>query len=290
MAGAGLTVLNSMAGQEFEKALEQHLLWGLSAMDLKDHVLGKQIMDLRDFELEQAADIIEDRDLTVYCLSTNLFDDEVEDGKNAFVERHVKRVDRAIRVAQVFDPNLIRLIAPRSRNRSNVPDGVVYLQKEHDWLIPFYMDAIEKLYEAGFNVTIENEARGSLLANAEETLTFFDLLGFDSEVCFTWDIQNMWQMGSYPSLELYEQLKPVIGYVHLKGGQSDGNGNELMWKSSLEDASWPIVEIVSQVVEDGVSPVICLNPSHGKEKPGYDYRFMVQRDLEFLRLDIPGIR
>lgn len=290
MAGAGLTVLNSMAGRNFEKALEQHLIWGLSALDLKDSVLDKRVTDLRGFELEQAAAMIQDRDLTVYCLSTNLFDDEVENGKEAFAERHLKPVERVIRIAEVLDPNLVRLIAPRSTRRTDVPDGVAYLQKKCDWVIPQYVEAIEQIYEAGFRVTIENEARGSLLANAEEVLGFFDALGFSGEVCFTWDVQNMWQMGTYPTVEVYEQLKAVIGYVHLKGGQSEPNSTALRWKSSLADASWPLVEIASRVVADGVSPVICLNPSHGEEKPGYDYRNIVQRDIEFIRQEIPDIR
>lgn len=290
MAGAGLTVLNSMAGRNFERALEQHLIWGLSALDLKDCVLDKRVTDLRDFELEQVAAMTEDRDLTVYCLSTNLFDDEVENGEAAFAERHLKPVERVIRIAEVLDPNLVRLIAPRSARRDETPDGVAYLKKMHDWVIPQYIEAVERIYEAGFRVTIENEARGSLLANAEEVLGFFDALGFSGEVCFTWDVQNMWQMGTYPTEDVYEQLKPVIGYVHLKGGQSEPDSKALKWKTSLADASWPLVEITSRVVADGVSPVICLNPSHGEEKPGYDYRNLVQRDIEFIRQVIPDIR
>ena len=290
MAGAGLTVLNSMAGRNFEKALEQHLIWGLSALDLKDCVLDKRVTDLWGFELEQVVAMIEDRDLTVYCLSTNLFDDEVENGKEAFAERHLKPIERVIRIAEVLDPNLVRLIAPRSTQRAEIPDGVAHLKKKCDWVMPQYVEAIEQIYEAGFRVTIENEARGSLLANAEEVLDFFDALGFSGEVCFTWDVQNMWQMGTYPTVEVYEQLKAVIGYVHLKGGQSEPNSTALKWKSSLEDASWPLVEIASRAVADGVSPVICLNPSHGEEKPGYDYRNIVQRDIEFIRQEIPDIR
>ena len=77
--------------------------------------------------------------------------------------------------------------------------------------------------------------------------------------------------------------------VHLKGGQSDRPGGAPKWSSSLADASWPVLDVVRAVVADGVSPVICLNPSHGERKPGYDYTDVVARDVDFLRRNIPEI-
>ena len=35
--------------------------------------------------------------------------------------------------------------------------------------------------------------------------------------------------------------------------------------------------------------VICLNPSHGEAKPGYDYADVVGRDVAFLRARFPEI-
>ena len=61
-------------------------------------------------------------------------------------------------------------------------------------------------------------------------------------------------MGTIPSLGVYEQLRPLIAYFHLKGGQSGEGSTALRWRSSLEDATWPVGEITRQVVADGVSP------------------------------------
>ena len=96
-------------------------------------------------------------------------------------------------------------------------------------------------------------------------------------------------MGTYPTIDVYNKLKGLIGYYHLKGGQKGGGGIELRWRSSLEDASWPVVEITRQIVKDNVSQVICLNPSHGKAKTGYDYNNMTKRDLDFIRRTIQEI-
>jgi hypothetical protein len=32
-----------------------------------------------------------------------------------------------------------------------------------------------------------------------------------------------------------------------------------------------------------VSPVICLNPSHGAKKDGYDYSNITERDVKFVQ-------
>jgi hypothetical protein len=97
-------------------------------------------------------------------------------------------------------------------------------------------------------------------------------------------------MGTFPSVEVYGQLRPLIRQVHLKGGMSETAGGPLRWRSALEDASWPVKEIVAAVLADGVSPILCLNPSHGQAKDGYEYDDVTQRDIEFLRREFPGIR
>jgi hypothetical protein len=115
-------------------------------------------------------------------------------------------------------------------------------------------------------------------------------------------------MGAYPSIEAYRTLRPLIGYVHTKGGQAaQEDPSRLKWSVGLDAASWPVAEIIQEVVDDGVSPVICLNPSHGARLADYDYgapgafdpdvpfvqqdlSFVTARDLEFLRSNIKGIR
>ena len=96
-------------------------------------------------------------------------------------------------------------------------------------------------------------------------------------------------MGTYPTLDVYYKLKGLISYYHLKGGQQSDENSDLYWRSSLEDASWPVVEITRQVVMDGLSQMICLNVSHGQAKAGYDYNNMTKRDLDFIRRAIAEI-
>ena len=44
----------------------------------------------------------------------------------------------------------------------------------------------------------------------------------------------------------------------------------------------------SGAVDEGL-PAICLNPSHGKWKDGYNYDNIVLRDLEFIRANVRGV-
>ncbi len=282
-----LTLLNGMADPDFPTALRVHQAWGLPVLDLKDGIFGKYILDLTDDEAARAADLAAAHGLTVYCLSTTLFHAAVEEGEAAFRAAALAPVDRAIAVGRALQPRLIRLLAPQLRARAAVADGVSHVQAHHPWLLPLYREAIDRLQAAGFHVTIENECGQCLLGCADEALAFFAALDRHN-VGFTWDIQNMWEVGAVPTLDAYTALRPLLDYVHLKGGQSDG-GTRLRWASALEDASWPGLAITRRVVADGVSPVVCLNPSHGARKPGYDYADVTTRDLAFLRREIPEI-
>lgn len=276
-------MLNSMADRDFERALDKHVEWGLTHLDLKNHIFDKEIVDLTDEEAERAARMIADRGLSVYCMSTVQFHANVELGEGVFREEHLGCIERTIAVARILRPDLVRLLAAMTERRTEVPDAIAYVKSDHPWLINQYRSAIEQIAAAGFRVTIENECRGCIWTNPDEVVSLFDELDCGESVNLTWDVQNMWQMGTFPSLEVYAQLKPLLAYYHLKGGLAGDGTSDLKWKSSLEEASWPVEEITSKVVSDGVSPVICLNGSHGERKKNYDYEGVTERDLAFVR-------
>jgi hypothetical protein len=110
----------------------------------------------------------------------------------------------------------------------------------------------------------------------------------------------MWQSGTYPSLEAYRTLRPLMDYFHLKGGRSANGGvGPLTFRCPLGQASWPVREIVAAVLADEASPVICLNPSHGAAPDGYEFgsaqdragmmRAEALHDVAFLRENFGAI-
>ena len=282
-------MLNSMASRDFAQACAQHAAWGLKWLDLKDAIFGKSITALSDAEARSAVELAARHGLGVYCFSTMLFAADVEQGEARFREQHLAPLARTLELARILRPRVIRLIAASTQRRAELTDSAAYVTREHPWLIALYREALRHIVDAGFRASIENEVERSLFTRPAEVLNFFEALGPLSGVSYTWDVQNMWQNGAYPSLEAYEMLRPLIGYFHLKGGQEDPATQRLKWSTGLAEATWPVVEITRQVMSDGVSPVICLNPSHGARKEGYDYAKVVERDVDFLRAHVPGI-
>ncbi|MBT3270651.1 TIM barrel protein [Candidatus Poribacteria bacterium] len=280
-----LTILNSMVGSDFPAALDKHVEWGLTDVDLKDQIFGKAVADLTRDEAANAARLIADRGLTTHCLSTGFFFAEVERGEAEFRQRFMEPLDDLIVVARELRPRLVRLLAARTARRDELAHVQAYIEGDHPWLMPLYAEAVARLQDAGLSVTVENEVGGCILSSPDEIRWFFEALG-TPDVCLTWDVQNLWQMGSPPTIAVYESLRDLIGYYHLKGGQSGPGSDDLKWRSSLADASWPVVEITREVVSDGVSPVICLNPSHGAARPDVDFTDIVARDIAYVRDEV----
>ena len=282
-----LTVLNSMAGHEIEACMDQHLAWGLRVLDLKDRIFGKGVEHLSETEAEQVAALASDRGLSVHTLSTCVFHSDVEVGEEAFRKQWFPLLENAIAVSKIIKPGQVRLLMGGAHRRADVLDSSVYLAECHSWVYDVYREAVDRISDAGFRVVIENEVRGCLFSSAQEILSFFDMLDRSDAVSLIWDAQNLWQMGTFPTLDVYRMLKPIIGMIHVKGGRAEVSGGPLVWKAGLEDASWPVVPILKAAISDGLSPVICLNSSHGQRSE--DYVEDVAENLAFLRREIEEI-
>jgi hypothetical protein len=173
------------------------------------------------------------------------------------------------------------MAASGTRRPAGVP-LLDHLATAAPWLIGAYRSAIETISAAGLRVAIENENDGCLLADSDDMLAFFGELADLPSVRLIWDIQNMWEAGEFPSVRAYERLRGIVGYVHVKGGIAGADG-KLKYRSSLREAAWPVTDIVSAVVADDVSPVICVNPCHGEPPPGYDARATAVDDIRLVQ-------
>jgi hypothetical protein len=283
-----LTMLNNMAHSDFITSLDIQKSWGISVLDLKTDIYGKSLIDLTADEAKRAASAIAEREMSVYCFSTEFFHGEIEQGKSFFETEYMAKLEHLLVLARILKPTVIRLLAARTNRRSELKDSVAYIMEEHAWLISMYRDAIDRIADAGFEVTIENECNSCMFATPKEILDFFQQLNRPKSVYFTYDVQNLWQMGTFPTLAVYRELAPIIGFFHVKGGQTGDEGEKLVWKSSLEDASWQVALLTRQVLIDRSSPVICVNPSHGKRKPGYNDAQVYKKDLDYLTQIIQG--
>jgi len=282
-----LTILNSMAGGTVEESFDQHLAWNLQTLDLKDALYGKTVEQITIPEADQILQAAESRGLSINTLSSGLFYGDIEQGEVAFRETYFPKLNTLLNNARILQPSQVRLLMATSSKREGILNSIVYLATRHPWVFGVYQEAVEKIHSAGFHTVLENEVHNCLFARTDEIAGFFELLDCGDALSLTWDVQNLWQMGTFPSLSVYRVLRPYLGMIHVKGGRTDVAGGALKWRSGLEEASWPVIDIVNEVVADGKSPVICLNSSHGESTPEYtpDY----EGDLKFLRRNVKQI-
>ena len=284
-----ITMLNSMAHGDFEKSLDIQKSWGIKLLDLKDSILEKNLASLSMEEANCVYELTQTKGMEIYCLSTTFFDEDLESGEKIFRKNHLEKLKNIIDIANIMKPYFIRLLSPWSSKRSTFKNSVDHIKNNHPWLYPIFREAIDMINDAGYHAAIENEVHNNIFSEPEEITEFFSELDRQNKVCLTWDVQNLWHSGTFPTLDVYQKLRHLTGYYHIKGGMHDDNSNELCWASSLEDAAWHVIEITQQVINDGIIKVICLNPSHGKAKPGYDYNDITKRDLDYLRKNFPEV-
>ncbi len=287
-------MLAEMMDSNLESAIAQLSELDITYLDLKNHVFGGSIDDMDDARRGRLASLVNTTGTEIYCFSSTLGHQNVSKLGEAEFRRDMTRgIDNILRTLTYIRPRMIRLLSCSFDERDGWSDSNEYLEHRAPWVYSAYRDAIKQIHDGGVQVTIENEPN-TIFSSADETAAFFERLGLGDDVGFTWDIQNMWQSGTYPTRDVYESLMPVINYVHLKGGRGAPDAPKTMtYRSPLEDASWPVIDIVAQVLTDGISPVICLNPSHGVAPNDYAFASLVgtqelagaeaRRDVAFLR-------
>jgi sugar phosphate isomerase/epimerase len=294
-----LTMLAEMMDRDLEAAVSQLAELNITQLDLKNHVFDRAIDDLDDERRERLAALLEQTGSSIYCFSSTLGHRNLSEvGERAFRKQLHTGIANMAETAKSARPAKVRLLSCWFDGRDAYVDANEYLETKAPWVYTAYREAIDQIADAGLAATIENEPH-TILSNPDETIAFFARLERPA-ASFTWDVQNMWQSGSYPSLDAYQTLRPVMDYFHLKGGrESPDVPGQLVYRCALEQASWPVREIVGAVLADGASPVICLNPSHGKVAEGYELahlagrpemiRAEALRDVAFLRANFGEI-
>lgn len=288
MPNTQLTILNFMASPDFDESVALHHEWGLKWIDLKEEIYGHTLKTLDPASARRAKATADAAGIQIFCLSTSIFSDDVQIGESSFREAHLAELRHTLALAEILQPRVIRILGAQLPRTQGL-NAVDVLKEEYPWIVDVYREAIDLIHDAGYISTIENEGEDCILSLTDEFIQFVQWIDRPGVAQLTWDVQNQWQNGVFPTTDVLAELKPYLFYVHLKGGAAGEDPNVLQWRTSLEDASWPVAVITQAVVNDAISPIICLNPSHGAIKPGYDYNNIVERDIEYLRRSVKGI-
>lgn len=280
-----ITLLSTIAGPDFPAALQRQAALGLTLLDLKDSIWDQTIEQLDEATAKRAAALCRENGLGVDCFSTGIGRARLTE-ESAFRTAFEPALERALCSAKILRPRTFRLLMPMVEAEKG--DAFERMQREWPWVIGVYREWVDRIAGAGLKPILENETHDCSFNTPADITGFFTALDRPA-ARYTYDVQNLWQNGTFPSLEIYRRLRPFMGALHLKGGRSEAPGGPLVHAAPLEEASWPVLEIVRAVIADGITPVICLNPSHGAQPPGWDIWETACRDLAFLRREISEV-
>jgi hypothetical protein len=276
-------------GDGLDAALDRYVAWGIKSLDLGGAAGGKGVLDCSEADAQRIAAALDRRGLAVHGLTTPLFGEPVEAGEAVFRDRHAARIEHALRLAGILRPQTIGLQAAATERRRDLADALEYVDSQRPWLLPMYRDAIARIGAAGLAVTIANHAQHCILSAPPEVQRFFAALA-PARALWAYDAVDLWQMGTFPTVEGYGPLAGWVGSYHVKGGLAARRSETLCWRSGLADASWPVVAITAAVLADGRCPTLCLEAPRGHRKPGYDYTDLTARDAAFLRTQFPALQ
>jgi sugar phosphate isomerase/epimerase len=279
-----------MAGADLPVALDRFVSLGLRFVDLKDRIWERKVEDLDDRQLASVERLLRERGLAVHCVSTSLGAMKIDEGEIAWRRTQADVLQRVLNVAAVVRPRYIRILGIQFTGaRPHLPPTFDEALAAHPWMPSAYGEIMRAIDAAGYFACLENEARHCALATPDDVVKFFAALRIllaDVPCSYVWDVQNMWQMGSFPSLAGYAAVRPFTEILHLKGGRADASGR-LHEACGLREASWPVVPLLTEICGDGKVEMICLNPSHGRRPASFDIWQVVQDDIEFLREHVP---
>ena len=85
-------------------------------------------------------------------------------------------MDRLVEAARTLKPRFVRLLGARTRTPQETRARMLAGDSKLEWLFALYREAIDRIDDAGFVTTIENETNGCILCDGETVRAFFERL------------------------------------------------------------------------------------------------------------------
>jgi sugar phosphate isomerase/epimerase len=230
-----LACITDEISQDFGHALDVMLEYGVTGAELRG-LWKTNIADLTDEQVERAKAELDARNMTVPGLATpfykcDLAPETVNEGEASGpmhlatprgLEEQIAMLHRCIRLARVFNTNLIRVFA--------------FWRKEaltpalEERIIEAFREPVRIAEEEGVILTLENEHACYIGTGAEAAriLSAFNSPNFRA----VWDPGNAICAGELPYPDGYEAIKPWITHIHIKDCKKvevPGEGETYRW-------------------------------------------------------------
>ncbi|WP_343247307.1 sugar phosphate isomerase/epimerase family protein [Diplocloster hominis] len=249
-----VSVVTDELSSDFETAAELAAGWGISSIEIRG-VGEERIGSLSPYALHHVKKVIEDYGLQVACVSPGIFKADhhrpVFDGWTVLKWQDRCEFEQQERQKQ-FIEHQVREVLPRTLEfcagtgcrkiilfSFNKPGGAASRAEIPNYLFPYFTMACELAKPYDITLLIENEhiCYGD---TAARTRKLIESVGADN-LKLNWDPGNAYFAGEQPYPSGYEQIRDLIGHVHMKDAVTHSDGSkeyvvrgELDWESQLK--------------------------------------------------------
>ncbi|HEY8591165.1 MAG TPA: TIM barrel protein [Naasia sp.] len=276
-----LTLQSDMCGTSLDDVLSFNAGLGISAIDAKTGLAGEPVEALTVEAAREFRRKLVDHGAYLFAFSTSLL--HVDVAAVDALRGEAERVRALLPVLEALTPRYVRVLAPTMGNRAGASAS------SEGFPVGPVSDVIVEIArvcaEAGAELLIENGPEASIVSSPADAVSLFSgLAAREPRVHAIWDVQNMWQCGWFPTAADLPAMAPFTRYVHVKGGRTDDGAapGPLMWASALEDASWPVDDLLNAVTATATVEAVALNPSHGRMPEGVTAAALRDRDIAYL--------
>lgn len=216
---------------------------GIGHLDLRS-VQGTNVLDLDDAQVAEIKRRLDDSGIGVAAIGSPIGKVPID----APADTGLRRLDRAIALAEAFDTPYIRIFsfyAPAN-------DRTVQPAEYRDAVLERLRTMTVRAREAGVILTHENEKGiyGDTIARTVDLLACIDDLHFRAVL----DPANFIQCGQLPYPDAYRAVRPWLAYVHVKDALTNGE----VVASGEGAADWPA--LLADLRSSGYDGFLSLEP------------------------------
>lgn len=272
-----LGVITDGISRDFEHALKVLTSADLNRAELQ-FVWDSEVGDHTDEEIERIGALAMQYGVQISCISRHNFaglpvmQTEVGD---AVHEKHLDGLRRCIRMAKALGAPLVRTMSFRKEMIIFGGNGA------QDWIVSSgAWDRLLKLMEApvriaeeeGITLVVET-GNNSMVTSGWLARKFVDDLGSD-RMRVLWDIPNTMYCTDVPYPDAYDQIRDVIGHIHVKDAVADIARATVDFKPLGEGDVAPYLEDIAAALKrdgyaGGISYESVYRPEDGTFEDGF---------------------
>jgi sugar phosphate isomerase/epimerase len=268
-----VSIFNDLVSVELDEALSILQSLGQKWVDLRENIFGETVIDdISDEQREILVAKLKPYHFNIGCLGTRRLVASYGPGT-----KELDVLKSLIKTAIAVRTNVIRVCTEErtedlKKRMEDVKATIPNMRKLCD-------------LAAEYNLILALENKPSSITNRGCELREFVEMVNRPNLKVVWDAVNSWQGGLYDIENDYQQIKEIVGIVHLRGAVGKPNQPAVYDRSEIigED-QFPSNKIVSWLVTDGFKGRITLDLSIGSI-PRYQQNQLNRSEIAKLSLE-----